>query len=167
MKYSTISVVLSALCSSLAAAQDDKPFNASSGWQSFQGYDVSSSDKEESDWQIEMQVYAEPGGKGRVSEALFLKDNQKHMADAKEGWSLCNALYTTKARRDSKPVDKTCKGILSEDCIKALKTREQYPDNDYHCFLNFGGNGTDSSACDIESHVVVRKFWVGSACSED
>lgn len=38
----------------------------------------------------------------------YSKINQKHMGDAKDGWSVCNALYTTKARRDTKPIEKGC-----------------------------------------------------------
>lgn len=127
----------------------------------------SSSDKKETNWQIETQVNAEPGGKGIVANVLLLKDDQKHMGDAKDGWSLCNILYTTKARRDTKHIDKTCKGILSDDCIKALKARKQYPDPDGYCNLNYGANGTDSSACTIESHAAFSRFFlIGLAFSE-
>lgn len=158
MKYPPALIALSVLCRSVAAVSEDKSYNASSGWLSFPGYDVSSSGRDEYDWSIEKRVHANPGGKGVVSNTLFVKDNKSHMVDAKHGWSLCNVIYTTKARRDSKDVDKSCKGILSDECLKALKVRNTTHDDERNCYISFGGNGTDSSACDIEGHTTIRKY---------
>lgn len=150
------SLLFAAATTSAASSAEDQPYNASSGWAPLTGPDVSSNYSNSLyPWLMEWRVYAHNffnEGQGILTNHYLFKDTRFHLANAVDGWHMCNAMYmTTHLRNSTDPVDQSCKGILSSDCMSALHNRKApRKDSDSICDVHFGMGDVDADACGLE-----------------
>jgi hypothetical protein len=159
MKYTMQGHLLTSLlllATSAASSVEDQPYNASSGWVALTGPDVSSTYSNSLyPWLVEWRVYAHNffnEGQGILTNHYLFKDTRFHLADTADGWHMCNAMYMANlVRNTTDPVDPLCTGILSNDCILALRNRTApRASSDRICDNNFKMGDLDAKACGLE-----------------
>lgn len=73
---------------------------------------------------------------------------------------MCNAMYMTTHRRNSTdPVDSTCKGVLSSDCVNAMHDRLAPAGSGPICSVDFKKGDLDADACGLEPFLSRGEPW--------
>lgn len=92
-------------------------YNAS-GKITIPGYQVNSADIKTSNWTFEARLLVDSGGNATTNFAM--QDDAASLANITRGWSMCSHIRSA-PRKSADAVDATCKGILDDNCIAALK----------------------------------------------
>lgn len=124
----TISLLsLISLAAGVAANNDTSDYNGA--WKSgvynasasliISGYSVDTDDvKTAANWTLEERLSV--SSKPEVLVNLGLRNAAGSLDNVTSGWSVCMQMVTY-PRKGASPIDTTCKGFISDDCIKALK----------------------------------------------
>lgn len=104
------------------SGEDAQAWNAgvynASGSITIPGYRVDTADIKPSNWTLEERLVVNYQQTAWTN--LALRDASGSLDNITSGWNVCSHIRTV-PRISADPVDATCKGILHDDCIAALK----------------------------------------------
>lgn len=98
-------------------AWKDGAYNAS-GRITIPGYRVDTADIKPSNWTLEERLVVNQFQNAWTN--LALRDTSGSLGNITSGWNVCSHIRSA-PRTSADPVDATCKGIIHDDCLAALK----------------------------------------------